>query len=227
MVILVVNLRGKMKKPWHIQTQFSEERLDVIAAQIVNARNNVADKREPESGDNPWVHGVRAYGWAGTAIEAAASQHNWLTASMRMNLFDGRIEGLRFSISRDDPSDISERTHKKLQRLDDPQSDFGFEHVWSNDQVRFCFIIDSDADEVFGISCVGVLNSGLIVARHDIDLVQAVTTIIDLSPNTTVEPPDFVPEYEPKFKVPEIADEANENKGENLDNVDTEGKTKH
>ena len=191
-----------MKKPWDIMPELQPDRLDVIGKCIETARDNVSELRDSESGDNPWAHGCRAYAWSGTELENASKKYDWLDATMHNNIFDGAIGKVPFTLSKDDPTEISKRTRKKMARLPDhereTQLDFGFKHIWSDEQVRFCFIIEATANEVFGVACLGVLKSGRIVARYKIDLVNEVKLLVDTE--TASDIPHEVPEYQPGFK---------------------------
>jgi len=192
-----------MKVPWEIRPELTPEKLDMIGEAIASARDEVAVLRMSDNGDNAWAHGCRAYVWAGTALEKLSATQPWLYARMNLNKFTGRIGELPFTISRDDPDEVCDRTKNKISRLPDHeyniQGDFGFEHVWSDSQARFCFVIDATADEVFGVSCLGVLNNGVIVARYDTDLYSSVKTLKDTDPPDNT--PHEVPEFNPSFKV--------------------------
>jgi len=220
-----------MKKPWEIRPELQSDRLDVVAATIANARDEVAQLRLSENGDNPWAHGCRAYTWTGTALEKLSTSMPWLYAKMDMNIFNGRIEDLPFTVSRDDPEELSIRTKDKVSRLpnheNNEQRDFGFDHVWSDSQVRFVFAVDSTAEEVFGVSCLGILKNGTVVARYDANILGEIRSLVD------IDPPDDsaheAPEFNPSFKHDEDNSENivndNENAGEQSEQGDVKGES--
>jgi len=70
---------AKPFEPWLKYPPFLKERLSIIAGIIKTARENTVLLHDPDSGDNGWSLGCRAYVRICFAIRTAAEKFEWLT----------------------------------------------------------------------------------------------------------------------------------------------------
>jgi hypothetical protein len=67
-------------KPWTDYPEIKEEQLSVVADIIRQARKDVLKLYDPTHGDDPWTHGVRAFGWSKFALAKGSNKYPWLTS---------------------------------------------------------------------------------------------------------------------------------------------------
>jgi hypothetical protein len=100
-------------EPWNIDPDLTEDRLEVIARAIVDARDSVKETYDPERGDIPWNFGCSAHTRTMHGLRLVADAHPWLTVEGSGLAYRIRIGKVVARVSRGDASNPSQ---KSLQR---------------------------------------------------------------------------------------------------------------
>lgn len=171
------------KKPWELNNRLKEQHINIVAAIILKARDNCANRFERDSGDDNWTNGVRSYRWCTKAIKDAAEEYEFLQVIEDVGLaFTFSLDGVPARLTRDDidkPSSklfVSRPVEVKQYEL--------FKHNGEDApaDVLWKYVVETIGIEVSRISFVG-LNSKTseIECSYEISLDENVRILSDLS----------------------------------------------
>lgn len=136
------------RAPWEFHPDLLADRLAVIARALLQARNAVLDRREPDNGDDPYATGTRAYSWQCHAIRdlVFSEVYPWLSLINGNQEFIFRIGAIPVRFYRGSHDRPHSRTLRQtFPELTQAKLNLGDEG-WTTDDIIWRFAIETDID---------------------------------------------------------------------------------
>lgn len=179
--------------PWEYHSDLTEERLETVAAMLVDGRHAALERYDEEAGDNGWTHGCRAFQFCRHRVLQAidGGEFVWLTAIDRTLQLIFKIGDVPVRIYKGDAEEPTDRTLRQsfgeLRQLEIlfPEHDEGRD-------LAYRFAVETDVDgSVLAVKFVGLRGeSAVLIWDVPLDglsasagtVGRAATEIVELAP---------------------------------------------